>query len=209
MMALRWYLFVECIKRCRVVPGRTARTFVLLRVHLNWAILLVIDAVWCRHQLTLNYVSKYITMAMTVLQWSSLVGYMERVPCWTNRPYVCIACCVRLNLNVLWLAFDPVCYEVVFSPSLCVVQMHYIIMAITALRRSSLVECMERALCCPCTNSAYVTLLCVLALGCVISERWNMRSQFHPHALFCCPMEMTALCWSLFAERMERISYWP
>ena len=32
MMALRWYSFVECIDRCRVVPELTARTFVSLRV---------------------------------------------------------------------------------------------------------------------------------------------------------------------------------
>ena len=125
----------------------------------------MINTVWCRHQLTLNHVSKYITMSMTALQWSSLIEYMETVPCWTNRAYVCIALCVRLNLNILFLAFEPVkilCYEVVVSPS-CVVQIHYIIMMIMALHRSSLVGCMKRVLCWPWMNSAYVVLLCACA----------------------------------------------
>ena len=50
----------------------------------------------------------------------------------------------------------------------------------------------------------------VLALGCVISGRCNMRSQFHPHAPFCCPMALAALRLSLFAKYiLERISYSP
>ena len=52
--------------------------------------------------------------------------------------------------------------------------------------------------------------LSVLALGCVISDRCSMRSQFHSHVLFCCPMAMTALRWPLFSECMEqRVSCWP
>ena len=35
--------------------------------------------------------------------------------------------------------------------------------------------------------------VCVLTLGCVTSDRCSMRSQFYPHALFCCPMAMAAL----------------
>ena len=77
---LRW---LNVCNGCCFGAGQTVGTFVFLRVHLNWAVLLVIDAVWCRHQLTLNYVFKYIKMAMTALRWLDLwngcrVGQTER-----------------------------------------------------------------------------------------------------------------------------------
>ena len=165
MTVLRWYSFVECIERCRVVPGRTASTFVSLRVHLNWAVLLMIDAVWGRNQLTLNYAIHYNGIDGSALIF---VGWIYGTGAVLDKQAVRLHCCVRLNLNVLLFAFDPVRYKVVISPS-CVVQIHYIIMAITALRWSSLVECMERVLCWPWINSAYVAFLCVCLHWAVLS----------------------------------------
>ena len=72
---------------------------------------------------------------------------------WSNSAYVCIAACV--------LEFDGVTgvqlmqYEVVISPS-CAIEIHSI-MVMTALRWSSILECiMGPVSCWPWTNSAYV-----------------------------------------------------
>ena len=71
------------------------------------------------------------------------LGWIYETGAVLDKQTVSLHCCVSLNLNMLLLAFGLVCYEVVISPS-CVVKIHYVIMAITALHWSSLVECMER-----------------------------------------------------------------
>ena len=57
-----------------------------------------------------------------------------------------------------------------------VVQIHHIIMAIMALHWSSLVECMQRVLCWPWMNSAYVVLLCVCVCACIrLCYQWLLH----------------------------------
>ena len=43
------------------------------------------------------------------------VGWIYGTGAVLDKQSVRLHCCVRLNLNVLLLAFDPVCYEVVIS----------------------------------------------------------------------------------------------
>ena len=91
--ALCGSLSVECMKRCRVVLGRTECTFVLLRMRLNWPVLLMIDAVWSHPYL----LSKYITMAMTALPALAFVHWMYEtgVMLALDEQRVRLYCCVH------------------------------------------------------------------------------------------------------------------
>ena len=88
-------------------------------VCLNLKMLVMFDIVWGRNT-TLTHA---LFCCPNILQWwwrlcvvlRLLNVWMKWVSfwLWTNRPYVCIAVSGRLNLNMLLLSFDPVCYEVV------------------------------------------------------------------------------------------------
>ena len=170
MTALRWSLSVECMERCHVIPGQIECTFVLLRVRLNCAVLFMIDAVW-GHPYVL---SKYTTMAMTALHALTFVLWMYGtvVMLALDEQHVRLHCYVRA---CIWRHYCfGMQYEVVISPS-CAVQIH----CNDDDDGSTLilfVECMERVLCWPWTNSAYVCIaVCVLKFGCSIGVRCNLH----------------------------------
>ena len=169
--------------------------------------------------------SKCTTMAMTTLRWCLFVECIGRVSCWglaLNKQRVCLYCCVctwncflgmfQLNgVNYWWLMQYEVVITPLFTPQWrwCLLH-HNVIMAMMALRWCLFVWCMEWY--CIAPGWTACTLHCcmfVLALGCFISDWCSMRSQFHPRALFCCPMAMAALLWCSFAECMERTSCSP
>ena len=86
---------------CCFGAGRTVGTLVLLRVHLNWAVLLVINAIWCCNVISSSYTS-CTTITMAGLHWSSFMQSMSFCP-WTNRSYVYIAWIrVLLGFDVAW-----------------------------------------------------------------------------------------------------------
>ena len=120
MTVLRWLSLVECMWRCHVVPGRTARTSVLLRMRLNWPVLLMIDVAW-----GYPYVlSKYTAMAMTALRAFLFVRWMygTGVMLTLNDQRVRLHCCVRAWIwkrYCFWMQ-----YAIVISPSRSI-QIHY------------------------------------------------------------------------------------
>ena len=86
-------------------------------------------------------------------------------------------------------------------------------MAMTALRWSSFVECMERVSRWPCTNSAYVCIaLCVWShLKVLLIGVWHsMRSSFCPHASFRCPNALQWRWWLCVDLRLFDVwnGYW-
>ena len=170
--ALRWSSVVEYMERVPCWPW-TNRTYVCVCLNLN--VLFVFNAVWGRNLTPMRYfvVQIYTTMAMTTLHWSSLVGYMERVPCWTNSPYVCIAACAWT-----WMCYYWRLIQYAISPS-CVVQIHYITMTITALRWFSFVECMAWCRVVPGQTARTFALLCVclnLKLLLVFDAVWGCNA---------------------------------
>ena len=90
-------------------------------------------------------------------------------------------------------------------------------MAMTAVRWSSFVECMERVLRWPCTNSAYVCIaLCALELEWRVYWRSMQYYEVIISASYAISLStyttittMMALCSSWFVERMERVSCCP
>ena len=86
IMALHWSSLVECMQR---VPGRTVCTFVTIAA---WCAIDLVtrSCYWCSMQYGSVYyfilcailLSEYATTLILALHWSSLVEYMERVPCW-------------------------------------------------------------------------------------------------------------------------------
>ena len=152
MAVLRWSSSVECIERCRVVPGCTARTFVLLCMRLNRTMLLMIDAVW-------GYpyeLSKHTAMAMAVL--SALISvpwlYGTGVTLALDHQRVCLYCCLRAwdwRRFCFWIKYD-----IVIPPSRSV-QIYYnenddgsALILVRWMYRMGIVSCW------PWANSAYV-----------------------------------------------------
>ena len=126
----------------------TARTFLLLHLCSNLAVLLAFDAVvWGRNvTLIMHVLSEYTAMALVILRWSSFVKRVAYWP-WTNRPYVCMYCCVRVRLNSNASVVCNAVWGRNFTLIMAVMSTWYTTMAMTTLRWSLFVECMKLVPC--------------------------------------------------------------
>ena len=142
MAALRWYSFIKCMERGRVLrPERTESTLVMLRVRLNLTLLFTFDAVWVRNSTRMRYFA--IQTHYNDNDESALTGWMHAmgVVLARNEQHVRLYYCAWT-----WRRYWRTQYEVLVSPSWCAVQIYTLQLRWRRLcvDLHSLFECMER-----------------------------------------------------------------
>ena len=113
MAALRWYSFIKCMERGRVLrPERTESTLVMLRVRLNLTLLFTFDAVWVRNSTRMRYFA--IQTHYNGDDESALTGWMHAmgVVLARNEQHVRLYYCAWT-----WRRYWRTQYEVLVSPS--------------------------------------------------------------------------------------------
>ena len=156
--------------------------------------------------------------ALLDLRWLNVWNGCRVGPCRTDRTFVLLRVCLNLKVLITDVRCSMrsyirnltlVCYFAVQTNTL---QWRWWLCVVRCVTWPSLVECMERMLCWPLANRAYVfTPACLLEAESV--NYWRsiqyevVCNLTYPRALFCCPNKYTTMAMMTVRFAMTGLRY--